>query len=73
MDFLLNYKNLKIVLEIDGKQHLSKRAKLYDQRRDAYLSQKGYKILRIRAREVFKDVHKVLIKIEKIHCKSGDI
>ena len=53
---------LKLVIEVDGRQHVDLRA--YDQRRTAYLSAHGYRVLRFWNNQVMEDLNAVVIVIE---------
>ena len=45
VDFLCT--DNRIIIELDGSGHLEKHQKQYDEKREIYLTQKGYKIIRI--------------------------
>ena len=47
---------VKLVIEIDGGTHTEDRQIAHDQRRDAYLRELGYSVLRIPAGDVLRDV-----------------
>jgi very-short-patch-repair endonuclease len=62
VDFL--YESLRIVVELDGSQHLSDpEAYRRDRRKDRLLQQNGYLILRFLAEDVGKDLDGVLDSI----------
>ena len=42
----------RLVLELDGSQHCTPEAVLYDQKRTAYLQQQGFRVLRISNRDI---------------------
>ena len=46
-------KPYKLIIEIDGKQHLEKENMIKDAERDEWLTNKGYKVLRIAAKDVY--------------------
>jgi very-short-patch-repair endonuclease len=48
----------KLILEVDGGQHLEQQE--YDTERTAYLSEKGYRVLRFWNHEVLKELDAVL-------------
>ena len=50
VDFVLTHEGLRLVVEVDGKQH--DQAKTQDKSRDVFLQQMGYKVLRVPARSV---------------------
>ncbi|PAY16102.1 DNA methyltransferase [Rhodopirellula sp. SM50] len=39
--------DLKLIIEVDGKQHQTDEGRQYDQRRDQYLAEQGYQVVRI--------------------------
>ena len=49
----------RLVIEIDGKNHDSEDKAAHDARRDAFLKENGYQVLRIAAADVLKDVDAV--------------
>ena len=50
----------KLIVELDGDVHDTDTQQAWDQNRDAYLHQRGFKILRFRNEMVFKDPDRVL-------------
>ena len=50
VDFLLSHEGLRLVVEVDGKQHQKSETK--DKSRDVFLQQMGYKVLRVPTRSV---------------------
>ena len=58
--------DLKLNIEIDGKDHLTEEGKEHDLLRDAYLQRLGYTILRINGFRVTQDPHGVRNEIEAI-------
>ncbi len=62
---------LKIVVEVDGSQHLDQRA--YDARRTRYLEAKGYRVLRFWNRQVMNQVEDVLgVILEEIDTDGNN-
>jgi len=55
----------KLVIELDGKHHLSKDQKLYDEERTRVLETMNLKVIRFRNEEI-KELRNVLSRIEKI-------
>jgi very-short-patch-repair endonuclease len=55
---------LKLIVEVDGKDHLSDEGIQHDQRRDQFLRAQGYEILRIEGYRVTKDALGVSQEIE---------
>ena len=51
----------KLALEIDGKQHQFPERKASDEKKDAYLIENGWKILRIPWKKITKEVREELI------------
>lgn len=63
VDFVLENKKkgLKLVIEVDGSQH--EKAKVEDSSRDAFLSARGYNVLRFTTREISEISSEVINKI----------
>lgn len=57
------FPDYKVILEIDGKRYHKNKAK--DKQRDAIFFSKGIRTLRIPAKSVFRDVGKVLKRLDK--------
>ncbi len=55
----------KLVIELDGNQHLAKENALYDRYRTEYLEILGCEVLRIKNSELDKNLEKVLLQIKK--------
>ena len=55
---------LKLVAEVDGEHHFTDDGKEHDRKRDAYLNELGYKVLRIPGFEVLNDPSAVRKRIE---------
>ena len=53
------------VIELDGSIHNSPNVKEYDEWREEYLKDRGYKIVRFQNEEVYNDIENVLSKILK--------
>jgi very-short-patch-repair endonuclease len=56
---------LKLIIEVDGEHHLSEEGRRRDQRRDAYLKEHGYEVLRIPGYQVVRDAAGVRSRIEQ--------
>jgi len=54
----------KLVLEIDGGQHLEDKSILHDNKRTEYLNSLGIKVLRIYNNDVFDNIEGVIDKIK---------
>jgi very-short-patch-repair endonuclease len=54
----------RLVVELDGSQHFTAEHQAYDQRRTAYLSSQGLRVLRFTNLEVLQETEAV---VEKIH------
>lgn len=68
VDFLVKYKDLKIVIECDGHEFHEKTKKQVqkDKRRDRYLTKLGYKVLRYSGSELFSEPGRVIEDLEEI-------
>lgn len=56
-DFVCREK--KLVIEVDGATHSSERELAYDQRREHYLRDAGYRIVRVTNEDVFRNLEGV--------------
>ena len=56
----------RLVIEVDGGVHEDDEQQLRDARRDAYMNERGYRVLRIDARAVFNDPDKVAADIRAL-------
>jgi very-short-patch-repair endonuclease len=56
---------LKLIIEIDGEHHQTDQGRRYDQRRDQYLAEQGYLVVRIPGYEVLRDAAAVRRRIEQ--------
>ena len=56
---------LKLIVEVDGEPHQTDEGRLHDQRRDRYLAEQGYEVLRIPGYEVLRDAAEVRCLIEQ--------
>ena len=56
----------KLVVELDGSQHCTEEAILYDRQRTAYLESQGFKVLRISNFDIWKNFRGVC---EQIHIE----
>ena len=55
---------LKLIVEVDGEHHQTDEGREYDKRRDRYLTEQGYTLLRIPGYQVTQDPAKVRCLIE---------
>ena len=55
---------LKLIVEVDGKHHLTEKGMMHDQRRDAYLRKLGFEILRIPGYDVLREPGQTRDRIE---------
>jgi very-short-patch-repair endonuclease len=63
---------LKLIIEIDGKDHFTEQGREHDRVRDKYLNERGYEVLRIPGYEVLKEPQQVLMKISSaIEARRG--
>jgi very-short-patch-repair endonuclease len=68
---------LKLIVEIDGKDHLTSQGQSHDQRRDKFLAQQGFRVIRIPGYQVLKNLSKVMEIVQqaiqdKREKKDGD-
>ena len=56
---------LKLILEVDGEHHQTDEGRRHDQRRDQYLTERGYRVVRIPGYEVLQDAAAVRRRIEQ--------
>ena len=61
---------MKLVVEIDGSQHLQENHSEKDRRRDAYLASLGLKVLRFNSREVLEENDSVAEVIYRVIGQS---
>ncbi|QDV81584.1 hypothetical protein TBK1r_05030 [Stieleria magnilauensis] len=57
--------NLKLIVEVDGKQHQTDEGRQYDHRRDQFLADQGYRVVRIPGYEVVRNPTAVRHQIEQ--------
>ena len=57
---------LKLIIEVDGKHHLTEDGVDHDKARDEYLNGIGYEIFRIPGFETLKEPEKLLKQIEEV-------
>jgi very-short-patch-repair endonuclease len=62
----------KLVIELDGPQHLEPTALDHDTRRTAWLTAQGFQVLRFRNQELDEDIHAVLDTIERALKRSEE-
>ena len=55
----------KIVVEVDGKRHLTTEGVEYDRNRDRWMESQGIQVLRFYGFEIQEDIEEVLLKIEQ--------
>jgi very-short-patch-repair endonuclease len=65
--------DLKLDIEIDGKDHLTDEGKHHDSIRDAYLQRLGFSILRINGFRVTQDPTSVRTEIENLICRLREM
>jgi len=67
--------NEKVVVEVDGSQHLLEKRKKSDERKDKLINSLGWKVIRITASEIMYNIDKSFEKIEhELKCReSGNI
>jgi len=67
VDFLIPDRWL--IVEVDGKYH--ENVKLYDKKREQYLLNKGYKVIRFTNEQVFKNIDYIIAEILKVPLKDA--
>lgn len=60
------HQGLKVNVEVDGASHNTKAAKVRDAKRDALLTSRGWKILRVQNHQILTDLSAVLSSISKL-------
>ena len=55
----------RLIVELDGPQHLEPAAAEHDARRTAWLAERGYRVIRFRNHELDDDVHRVVDEIRQ--------
>jgi very-short-patch-repair endonuclease len=65
----------KLVVEVDGSQHMEEEHRLKDRNRDRYLASRGLKVLRFNDREVLKEEDAVVESIHRVAAErlNGEI
>jgi len=63
VDFVLEYEGIKLVIEVDGSQH--QKQLLEDASRDVMLRSRGYRVIRISARDVLETPNVVIEKLKQ--------
>jgi len=56
---------LKLIIEVDGEHHQTDEGRRHDQRRDRYLAEQGYQVVRIPGYEVLQNAAAVRRRIEQ--------
>ncbi|WP_390621088.1 endonuclease domain-containing protein [Stieleria neptunia] len=56
--------DLKLIIEVDGKPHQTNEGRQHDQRRDQYLAERGYQVVRIPGYEALQNPVAVRHQIE---------
>ena len=56
---------LKLIVEVDGEHHQTDEGRRHDQRRDHYLAEQGYQLVRIPGYEVLRNAAAVRRQIER--------
>ncbi len=55
----------KLVIEVDGEHHFTEEGKAYDQRRDAWMTEQGIRVLRFTGKQVEFETQMVIKMIEQ--------
>ncbi len=53
----------KLIIELDGEQHACEPQKAYDEKRDAWLEARGYRVNRYWNNEIYNNLHGVLAEV----------
>ena len=61
----------KVAIEVDGASHGSKCRKEQDARKEVFLHEKGWEVLRFTNREVMQELPRVVQQIEQLVCARG--
>ena len=61
----------KVIIEVDGWHHDLPEQMAHDARRDAWLAERGYRILRLSACDVRKDIDNILRSIDALICRTS--
>jgi very-short-patch-repair endonuclease len=56
----------KLIVELDGPQHLEAEARAHDARRSAWLASRGFQVIRFRNQELDEDTQQVVQRIRKM-------
>ena len=56
---------LKLIIEVDGEHHQTDEGRQHDQRRDRYLVERGYEVVRVSGYEVLRNAAAVRHQIEQ--------
>ena len=57
--------DLKLIIEVDGEHHQTEEGRRHDRRRDRYLAEQGYEVVRVPGYEVLRDAAAVRRRIEE--------
>ncbi|WP_407699867.1 endonuclease domain-containing protein [Stieleria sedimenti] len=57
---------LKLIVEVDGEPHQTNEGRQHDQRRDRYLAERGYHVVRVLGYEVLRNAVAVRRRIEQV-------
>ena len=66
----------RLIVELDGPQHITKEGKAHDERRTSWLMSRGYRVIRFRNQQLDDEIHQVVAEIERVlqeQAKSTDI
>lgn len=64
--------NAKLVVEVDGSQHLVLKHRQNDRERDAYLTNAGLQVLRFSNMQVLQEIDAVVDAISQVLAKQSD-
>jgi very-short-patch-repair endonuclease len=68
----------KLIIELDGSQHLEQDASQYDEERTKYFESQGYRVIRFGNNDVMNDIEGVIRAIifgmeSELHSQEGDL
>ena len=64
------FENVKVVIEIDGGQHERPERKASDEKKDDLLISQGWRVYRIKAKQVLSDINTIMVDLESF---IGDV
>ncbi len=56
----------RLIVELDGPQHVTEEGKAHDERRTTWLMSRGYRVIRFRNQQLDDEIHQVVAEIERV-------